>query len=369
MGARILAILRKLHGLSDNQGSALSGGGIAIGLVGVAFLIMLAVQTPRMVRGVGIDSPPACSAMTGNVDNPTETTSVQIDAGTGNTIDEICIKTGESAFAGDLKHSGVITSDGSYGLSDCYTVSGIGTQVVTVTSGEGCHAVSHLDFTVVIASTETPIPPTETLVPPTETLVPPTETLVPPTETLVPPTETLVPPTETLVPPTETLVPPTETLVPPTETLVPPTETLVPGLTSEDLGSLPSNGTGGQSVRPSLRRRFLWHASLLNGIAISCSLCREAVRRLSAYAGGVLLLSGRVDCDPGEQLPAAVNSQPGNHSADARPVHRLAARPRSVHPSLRSVAIPVALLLARHSVRCFALNPRRQTARRRRPEA
>ena len=108
MGARILAILRKLHGLSDNQGGALSGGGIAIGLVGVAFLIMLAVQTPRMVRGDGIDSPPACSAMTGNVDNPTETTGVQIDAGTGNTIDEICIKTGESAFAGDLKHSGVI---------------------------------------------------------------------------------------------------------------------------------------------------------------------------------------------------------------------------------------------------------------------
>ena len=299
MGARILAILRKLHGLSDNQGSALSGGGIAIGLVGVAFLIMLAVQTPRMVRGVGIDSPPACSAMTGNVDNPTETTSVQIDAGTGNTIDEICIKTGESAFAGDLKHSGVITSDGSYGLSDCYTVSGIGTQVVTVTSGEGCHAVSHLDFTVVIASTETPIPPTETLVPPTETLVPPTETLVPPTETLVPPTETLVPPTETLVPPTETLVPPTETLVPPTETiLVPPTETATntatatptvdliaevagavndPGLTSEVqsmVSSLPSNGTGGLANQS---RLLDW----LVGVGL-------------VALGGVLLLSGRV---------------------------------------------------------------------------
>ncbi len=263
MGARILAILRKLHGLSDNQGSALSGGGIAIGLVGVAFLIMLAVQTPRMVRGDGIDSPPACSAMTGNVDNPTETTGVQIDAGTGNTIDEICIKTGESAFAGDLKHSGVITSDGSYGLSDCYTVSGIGTQVVTVTSGEGCHAVSHLDFTVVIASTETPIPPTETLVPPTETLVPPTETLVPPTETLVPPTETA----------TNTAT------ATPTVDLIAEVAGAVddPGLTSEVqsvVSSLPSTGTGGLANQS---RLLDW----LVGVGL-------------VALGGVLLLSGRV---------------------------------------------------------------------------
>ena len=263
MGARILAILRKLHGLSDNQGSALSGGGIAIGLVGVAFLIMLAVQTPRMVRGDDIDSPPACSAITGNVDNPTETTSVQIDASTGNTIDEICIKTGESAFAGDLKHSGVITSDGSYGLSDCYTVSGIGTQVVTVTSGEGCHAVSHLDFTVVIASTETPIPPTEILVPPTETLVPPTETLVPPTETLVPPTETA----------TNTAT------ATPTVDLIAEVAGAVddPGLTSEVqsvVSSLPNTGTGGLANQS---RLLDW----LVGVGL-------------VALGGVLLLSGRV---------------------------------------------------------------------------
>ena len=109
-------------------------------------------------------------------------------------------------------------------------MSGIGTQVVTVTSGEGCHAVSHLDFTVVIASTETPIPPTETPIPPTETLVPPTETLVPPTETA-----------------TNTAT------VTPTVDLIAEVAGAVddPGLTSEVqsvVSSLPSTGTGGLAI-------------------------------------------------------------------------------------------------------------------------
>jgi Tol biopolymer transport system component len=85
---------------------------------------------------------------------------------------------------------------------------------------------------VVMAVTNTPVPPTDTPVPLTDTPVPPTDTPVPPTDTPVPPTDTPVP-TKTLVPstdtpaPTDTAVPPTETPVP-TDTPIPPTNTPAP---------------------------------------------------------------------------------------------------------------------------------------------
>jgi Tol biopolymer transport system component len=84
---------------------------------------------------------------------------------------------------------------------------------------------------VVVADTNTPIPPTDTKVPPTDTEVPPTDTPIPPTDTPVPPTDTPVPPTDTPVPPTDTPIPPTDTPAPPTDTPEPtaePTEAASP---------------------------------------------------------------------------------------------------------------------------------------------
>ena len=80
---------------------------------------------------------------------------------------------------------------------------------------------------VVVAVTNTPLPPTNTPVPPTDTPVPPTDTPVPATDTPVP-TSTPIPPTDTTIPPTDTPVPPTDTSIPPTDTPIPATATPAP---------------------------------------------------------------------------------------------------------------------------------------------
>jgi len=51
------------------------------------------------------------------------------DAGSGNTVSGVCIKSGNNMF-GD-SHSGLL-GNGTY-ESGCYTISGVGTQVVTIT--------------------------------------------------------------------------------------------------------------------------------------------------------------------------------------------------------------------------------------------
>ncbi len=97
---------------------------------------------------------------------------VTATAGAGNIITGVCIKTGQSAFAepqaGDGanadKHSILFTTDGTYGIDDCYTVSGLGNPQATVTKGtaSGCKDISHIDYklavddddgTVVVADT------------------------------------------------------------------------------------------------------------------------------------------------------------------------------------------------------------------------
>jgi hypothetical protein len=132
----------------------------------VAALGLLASLSPALVLADGDDSPAECDLAenTGDVDQGTVTITVDEDE----IITEICIKSGEGAFDG-LKHSGLITEDGSYGTDDCFTVTGIGTDEVVVTSGdaEGCHDVSHVDFSVGTAPTPTPTP-----TPPTSTPTP-----------------------------------------------------------------------------------------------------------------------------------------------------------------------------------------------------
>lgn len=70
---------------------------------------------------------------------------VTTDAGTGNIVTGVCIKSGNNSFDGE-KHSGVLGN----GIHDngCYQVSGVGTQVATVTrigDGNDCQGISHID--------------------------------------------------------------------------------------------------------------------------------------------------------------------------------------------------------------------------------
>lgn len=70
---------------------------------------------------------------------------VVVDAGAGNVVTGVCIKSGSGTFGGDT-HSGVLSN----GVHDngCYQVSGVGTQVVRVTrltDSNVCKGISHID--------------------------------------------------------------------------------------------------------------------------------------------------------------------------------------------------------------------------------
>jgi len=244
------------------------------GLLALAVVVLAAVLTPVLASddtNTGVGSPTAClttsGASTVNGENPT--TTVQAP---GNVINTICIKSGAGAFnlegTGDCantnsQHSACITSDGTYGIGNCYTVSGMGTSKVTVTRGTSppCLDTSHVDYITKAVVTSTPTstptatatatatdPPTQT---PTETPTEgatetPTETATAtstatatatatatetPTATATPtdtatatPTDTATAtPTDTATAtPTDTAVPPTDT---PTDTPRPPTDT------------------------------------------------------------------------------------------------------------------------------------------------
>lgn len=92
-------------------------------------------------------------------------------AAAGNEVEAVCIKSGNGTFAlagsgsgansetgpagsNTSAHSIVITADGTYGLGGCYTVSGIGTDEVTISITEGatlpdggaCKDLSHGDI-------------------------------------------------------------------------------------------------------------------------------------------------------------------------------------------------------------------------------
>ena len=97
---------------------------LALGLFTVALAIALAaIGMPRgpgggsePVLASGDDSPPAC--MTGvSVGGAIVAT---YTAPEGQIINGICIKSGDQTF-GTLKHSNVITADGTYGNDNCYT--------------------------------------------------------------------------------------------------------------------------------------------------------------------------------------------------------------------------------------------------------
>ena len=107
------------------------------------FLSMAAMML--MIGGASADgsgSPAGCEGGPSTTGDPVAT----YDAGDGNTVDGVCIKSGANMFDGN-KHSSVLT-DGLY-EDGCFDVYGVGTQVVTVTrlgSGSNCQAISHIDL-------------------------------------------------------------------------------------------------------------------------------------------------------------------------------------------------------------------------------
>ena len=131
---------------------------IAIGAIVAAVLLLGGNQA----LGDGKDSPTECT-------NADETgVSTPFTAPSGEIVTGVCIKAGNDTFAGGLKHSGLITVDGTYGDNDCFVVSGIGTSQVSVTVN--CKSVSHLDVNTGPETTPTPTPtPTTTTTTPTPT--------------------------------------------------------------------------------------------------------------------------------------------------------------------------------------------------------
>lgn len=119
----------------------------------IALQMPLFVLTPKMVHADGNGSPDACLNTTANVlgsqggsDNPGGSEDlVVVDVGAGNIVSGVCIKSGSNMFGGN-QHSGVL-GNGTY-EDNCYTVTGVGTQTVTVTrigSGPDCQGISHID--------------------------------------------------------------------------------------------------------------------------------------------------------------------------------------------------------------------------------
>ncbi len=108
---------------------------IAVAIAAVAAGALLLSSGDRAL-GTGDDSPTECT----NAGNTNE--SSPFTAQPGEVVTGVCIKGGINTF-GTLKHSGLLTADGTYGTNDCFVVSGIGTSTVTVTAN--CRSVSHLD--------------------------------------------------------------------------------------------------------------------------------------------------------------------------------------------------------------------------------
>jgi len=116
-----------------------------------SILLLVSANTFQFAFADGNDTPAECmlSAKDETGNNPTN-----VNAGAGNIITEICIKDGSMAFVNPtpppdtLQHSQLITTNGIFGLNNCYTVSGMRTQVVTVSENCDNMSISHVDYTV-----------------------------------------------------------------------------------------------------------------------------------------------------------------------------------------------------------------------------
>jgi len=123
-----------------------------LALIGVILFLWGAIQT-QPVNADGQGSSSACETAVKSPENPGDTWTY--DAGAGNIVSGVCIKSGEKMFGGN-QHSGVLVN-GTY-EDGCYKVSGIGTQTVKVErigSGSDCQGISHVDVVVEKGNTPT----------------------------------------------------------------------------------------------------------------------------------------------------------------------------------------------------------------------
>ena len=158
---------------------------IAIGAMLTAMGVGL-LSPSRQVSGTGLNTPPACDGpyvLEDPDDGSVTPFTVTLRAGDNSipsglilpagSITAICIKSAAQTMFGGLGHSGLITTDGDYGgpapgHPNCYTVSGLGSAVVTITrnlngpqgspqdpSTLWCQQISHVDALV---QTPTPTP-------------------------------------------------------------------------------------------------------------------------------------------------------------------------------------------------------------------
>jgi len=125
-------------------------------IVIASILLMGTVTTSQFAFSDGANSPAACLSTNSNVFSNNAGT---FDAGAGNLITAVCIKTGlggqgSPSFANGLDHSNPILFGpvivGVDNINGCYQVSAIPAQVVTVTdiNNADCMAQSHVDFIV-----------------------------------------------------------------------------------------------------------------------------------------------------------------------------------------------------------------------------
>ena len=126
-----------------------STGRTAFGILATLGLVFSLFALAAPVFADGDDSPAACDTAI-NVDAEDAGQSedeVTYEAPAGEIVTGLCIKSGNDAFGPDNKHSDLITADGTVGFG-CYTVTGIGTDSVSVTKldSDNCKGISHVDI-------------------------------------------------------------------------------------------------------------------------------------------------------------------------------------------------------------------------------
>jgi hypothetical protein len=141
--------------------------------------------TAGAVSADGNGSPDDCKTDFGATGDPV----ASYDAGDGNIVDGVCIKSGSNMFDGN-QHSDVL-GNGVY-EDGCYEVSGVGTQVATVTrleDGSDCQAISHIDLILATCGDECEPPCTENCEPCTKDCDPCTDDCQDPCDADDPPAE------------------------------------------------------------------------------------------------------------------------------------------------------------------------------------
>jgi len=144
---------------SAGKNRVTEAAGLLFSLAGFIVLLTMAAQSPPAAYGDGNGSPPACFTA---VDVDAEDTGqsedeITYDAGPGEIVTYVCIKSGSNTFDG-VTHSGPL-SDGTYDYNGnpvandspaaCYVVDGVGTDSVTVTrvaESSNCQGLSHVDI-------------------------------------------------------------------------------------------------------------------------------------------------------------------------------------------------------------------------------